>query len=237
MGARIVRSLISLDSEEKVIDFCIVHFVDEANFAIDSHNTFSVALSGGSTPKKFYEALTQSEEAKALDWSKICLFWSDERSCKPTEPDSNYGMAMQFFAKAPFNKAKVFRMEAERQDREEAASAYAALIQEHAADGRLDLCYLGLGEDGHTASLFPGTEALKVKDRLVVANYVPSLKTWRMTLTLSCINNSRNIVLIATGPKKQKILHEVLDSKNQTLYPAQLIQGKETPAFIVTDAY
>ncbi len=232
-----MRSLISLDSEEKVIDFCIVHFVDEANFAIDSHNIFTVALSGGSTPKKFYDALTQSEEAKGLDWSKICLFWSDERSCKPTDPDSNYGMAMKYFSKAPFNKAKVFRMEAERPDREAAAQEYANLIREHAADGRLDLCYLGLGEDGHTASLFSGTEALNVKDRLVVPNYVPSLKTWRMTMTFSCINNSRNIVLIATGPKKQQILHEILDSKEQTLYPAQAIQGKETPAFFVTDSY
>ncbi|MBS0635357.1 MAG: 6-phosphogluconolactonase [Verrucomicrobia bacterium] len=232
-----MRSLISLDSEEKVIDFCIVHFVDEANFAIDTHGNFTVALSGGSTPKKFYEALTQSEEAKALDWSKICLFWSDERACKPTDADSNYGMAMKYFSKAPFNKAKAFRMEAEREDRDEAAREYANLIQEHAAEGKLDLCYLGLGEDGHTASLFPGTEALKIKDRLVVANYVPSLKTWRMTMTFPCINSSRNIVLIATGAKKQKILHEVLESKDQTLYPAQAIQGKETPAFIVTDSF
>ncbi|MCE5293560.1 MAG: 6-phosphogluconolactonase, partial [Chlamydiales bacterium] len=111
------RSLIHLDSEEKVIDFCLIHFIDEANFAIDTHDTFSVALSGGSTPKKFYDALTQSEEAKALDWSKICLFWSDERSVPANHADSNYNMAMQFFSKPPFNTAKVFRMEADREDR------------------------------------------------------------------------------------------------------------------------
>lgn len=231
------RSLIALDSEEKVIDFCIMHFVDEATFAIDTQGTFSVALSGGSTPKKFYEALTQSDEAKALDWSKICLFWSDERSCAPTESDSNYKMAMQFFSKAPFLKAKVFRMEAERPDRDAAAADYANHILKECHNARFDIVYLGLGEDGHTASLFPGTKALKVLDKLVVANYVPSLDTWRMTLTIPCINSARNIVLIATGPKKTKILHEVLDSKDQTLYPAQAISGKEIPAFIVTDSY
>lgn len=231
------RSLINLDSEEKVIDFCLLHFVDEATFAIDSHDSFCVALSGGSTPKKFYDALTQSEDAKALDWSKIRLFWSDERSVPPTHADSNYHMAMEFFSKAPFNKAQVFRMQAERADHEAAAQEYAELILKHCAECRFDVVYLGLGEDGHTASLFPGTEALQIKNKLVVANYVPQLKTWRMTLTFHCINESRNIVLIATGPKKTKILHEVLDSKDQTLYPAQAISGKEIPAFIVTDAY
>jgi len=231
------RSLINLGSEEQVIDFCLVHFVDEANFAIDSHDNFTVALSGGSTPKKFYDALTQSDEAKALDWSKIALFWSDERSVAPTHADSNYHMAMQFFSKAPFNKAKVFRMEAERPDHDKAASDYSQKILENCHGGRFDLVYLGLGEDGHTASLFPETEALKVKDKLVVSNYVPTLKTWRMTLTFHCINNARNIVLIATGNKKTAILHEVLDSKDQKRYPAQAISGREVPAFFVTDAY
>jgi 6-phosphogluconolactonase len=231
------RTLIHLDSEEKVIDFCIIHFVDEANFAVDSHNSFSVALSGGSTPKKFYEALTQSEEAKALDWSKICLFWSDERSVAPEHADSNYGMAMKYFSKAPFNKAKVFRMEAERPDHEKAAEEYALLILQNCFQGRFDLVYLGIGEDGHTASLFPGTDALKVKDKLVVSNFVPTLKTWRMTLTFHCINAARNIVVLATGSKKTQILHEVLDSKEQTKYPIQAVSGQENPAFFVTDAY
>ena len=214
------RSLINLDSEEKVIDFCIVHFVDEANYAIDTHNSFSVALSGGSTPKKFYEALTQSDEAKALDWSKICLFFSDERAVAPTDKDSNHKMAMQYFSKAPFNKAQVFRMEAEREDREKAAEDYAYLIHQHTQDSRFDLVYLGIGEDGHTASLFPKTDALKVKDKLVVANFVPNLKTWRMTLTYPCINEARNIVVIATGAKKTAILHEILEGKDQSKYPA-----------------
>lgn len=231
------RSLIHLDSEDKVIDFCLVHFIDEANFAIDDHGNFTVALSGGSTPKKFYDALTHSEEAKGLDWSKICLFWSDERSCAPTDANSNYHMAMQFFSKAPFSKAKIFRMEAERPDREKAADEYSKLIKEHCKDGRLDLVYLGIGEDGHTASLFPGTDALQVKDKLVVANYVPSLKTWRMTFTFPCINNARNIIVLATGSKKTAILHEILDSKDQSKYPAQAVSGKEIPAFFVTDAY
>ncbi len=226
------RSLIALDSEDKVIDFCLIHFVDEANFAIDSHQNFTVALSGGSTPKKFYECLTESPEAKALDWSKICLFWSDERSCPPTDPNSNYHMAMQYFSKAPFSKAKVFRMQAERPDRDKAAQEYSDLIKEHCKDGRFDLVYLGIGEDGHTASLFPGTDALTVTNKLVVPNFVPSLNTWRMTLTFKCINDARSIIVLATGSKKTKILHEILDSKDQSLYPAQKVSG-----YFVTDSY
>lgn len=231
------RTLICLGSEEQVIGFCLVHFVDEANFAIDQHGNFAIALSGGSTPKKFYEALAQSEEAKELDWKKIGLFWSDERAVPPTNPESNYHMAMQYFGKPPFNQAKIFRMQAEREDREQAAAEYEAEIKQFCHEGRFDLVYLGIGEDGHVASLFPGTQALQVKDKLVVANYVPALKTWRMTLTFTCINQARNIVVIATGAKKTKILHDVLDSKDQTLYPAQAISGKEIPAFFVTDAY
>jgi 6-phosphogluconolactonase len=240
LGTRAIkpnRTLISLDSEEKVIDFCILHFIDEANFAIDTHGSFSVALSGGSTPKKFFDALTKSEEVKALDWSKFRLFWSDERAVAPTHADSNYNMAMQFFSKAPFNQAKIFRMEAEREDREQAARDYADKIREFCHDGKFDIVYLGLGEDGHTASLFPDTEALKIKDKLVAPNYVPKLSTWRMTLTFPCINAARNIILLATGSKKTAILHEVLDSKDQTLYPAQQISGSQIPAFFITDSY
>lgn len=231
------RSLINLESEEKVIDFCIVHFVDEAQYALDNHSSFSVALSGGSTPKKFYDALTQSPEAKALDWSKINLFWSDERAVPPTDPESNYGMAMKFFSKAPFNSAKVFRMQADRPDREKAAQDYAEEILRHCHAGRFDMVFLGIGEDGHTASLFPGTDALKITDKLVVMNFIPSLKAWRMTLTFHCINSARNIVVLATGPKKTAILHEILDSKEQSKFPAQQISGREIPAFFVTDAY
>lgn len=229
------RTHISLKNEEEVIYFCVIHFLDEAIIALDDRGRFSVALSGGSTPKKFYEALTKSPEVQALNWKNITLFWSDERAVAPENDDSNYKMAMQFFSKAPFCDATIVRMQAERPDREEAALDYENAIKEHCSEGRIDLVYLGIGEDGHTASLFPDTKALTVADKLVCPNFIPAVNTWRMTMTFEAINNARNIVVIATGKKKAKILHEILDGKNQNLYPAQRISGKETPAFFVSD--
>ena len=229
------RTYINLGKEEKVLDFCVVHFLDEAVMALNERGRFAVALSGGSTPKMFYEALTEEESASKLDWTKIGLFWSDERAVAPDHPDSNYAMAMHYFSKPPFNQAKVFRMQAEREDRDQAAIEYEEEIRHFCPDARLDLVYLGLGEDGHIASLFPETDALLVKDKLVVANFVPKLNSWRMTLTYEAINSARNIVVLVVGKKKAKILHEVIDGEDQTRYPAQKVSGQEIPAFFVSD--
>jgi 6-phosphogluconolactonase len=229
------QTYICLGSQQLVIDFCLTHFIDEAGKAIRERGRFAVALSGGSTPKKFYQALVQDSKSHLLDWSKIGLFWSDERAVAPDHPDSNYAMAMHFFSKPPFNQAKIFRMQAERPDRDAAAKEYEEAILNFCSDGRLDLVYLGLGEDGHIASLFPETKALQVEDKLVVANYVEKLNTWRMTMTYPAINGARNIVVLVVGENKAKILHEVLDSKTPALYPAQRIRGQEVPAFFVSD--
>lgn len=230
-----MRTYIRLGNEREVIEFCVVHFVDEAVAAIDERGRFAVALSGGSTPKKFYQALTEDEASQKLDWSKIALFWSDERAVAPDHADSNYAMAMHYFSKAPFNQAKVVRMQAEREDRDAAAQEYEEAIATYCPDGRFDIVYLGMGEDGHVASLFPETEALCEEKRHVVANFVPKLNSWRMTLTYPAINAARNIVVIVVGEKKAKILHEVLDGKNQSLYPAQKVSGLDTPAFFISD--
>lgn len=224
------RTLHVLATEQEAIAFCTSHFLQEAKKALQSRSTFAVALSGGSTPKKFFEALSRSTEP--LDWKKIILFWSDERAVAPDSPDSNFGSAMHYLNKAPFNEAKIFRMEAERPDRDAAAKEYEALIAAHCPEGRFDIVYLGIGEDGHTASLFPDTAALHVQDKLIVANYVEAKKSWRMTFTFPCINAARNIVVLALGASKAPILREIFTSNT---LPAALVGTKENPALFICD--
>src|SRR5262245_55008008 len=112
------QNLLVFENEKEAISFCTRQFVEKALEALKQRSSFSVALSGGSTPKKFFESLSQSKEALELPWEKVALFWSDERAVSPDHPDSNFGMAMQFLSKEPFNEAKAFRMEADRADKE-----------------------------------------------------------------------------------------------------------------------
>ncbi|MBS0654524.1 MAG: 6-phosphogluconolactonase [Verrucomicrobia bacterium] len=227
------RKLCLFETEQEAIAFCTSHFLQEAKKALLERGTFAVALSGGSTPKKFFQALSDAKET--LDWSNIVLFWSDERAVAPDHPDSNFGMAMHYLGKKPFNEAKMFRMEAERTDADAAAREYERLIHERCPEGRFDIVYLGVGEDGHTASLFPHTSALTVRDRKVVANYVEAKKSWRMTLTFPCINEARNIVVLALGPSKAPIIKEIFNPVGKELLPAALVGTQETPALFICD--
>src|SRR5205807_5236969 len=118
-----------------------------------------------STPKKLYERILQSELAFQVDWAHVNVFWSDERAVPPDSPESNYGMAMHYFCKEPLDTSKKFRMPADERDLNKAAASYEAQIKKYCVQGRFDLVLLGVGEDGHTASLFPNTEALKVEDK------------------------------------------------------------------------
>src|SRR6185369_8606463 len=184
---------------DATLHFCVEHFINTCRDAIQDHGQFFVALSGGSTPKAIYELLCQPPYSSEIEWSKIHLFWSDERSVPPTSPDSNYHMAMKAgFEKMLFVPEHIHRMVAET-DIEKHALQYEKKILKTLQGQSFDLIMLGMGEDGHTASLFPETEALKAKGRLVVANHVPQKETWRMTLTFDCINDAANTVFYVMG--------------------------------------
>lgn len=204
------------------------HFMQCCTKAMQEHGSFSVALSGGSTPKALYQLLTKPPYSNQIPWEKLWLFWSDERSVPPTHPDNNYHMAMEAGLKnMPI--AHIYRMHAETNIEQNAA-----LYEEAIKHKPFDLVMLGIGEDGHTASLFPDTEALRIKDRLVAANYIPDKKTWRMTLTYSGIHHSKNIVIYVLGESKKQIVHDVfLGPKNR--YPIQKIGTKEHPALWILD--
>lgn len=218
------RDIIILDSKEQAIDFSAKQFIEIARTSIKKHKFFSVALSGGSTPLEIYKKLTDPSYISEIDWSKVFLFWSDERSVPPNHSENNFHMAMEAgLAKLPVLPHHIFRMEAEG-DIEENAHKYEEEIIKIVPQNKFDLVMLGMGDDGHTASLFPHTRALHVKNKLVAANEVPQKKTWRMSLTFECINHAWNISEYVIGKNKAEMIAKVLKGPyNPDVLPAQKI--------------
>lgn len=191
----------------------IVHMADQS--AKDSA-MFSLFLSGGSTPKALYQLLASDEFRTQIDWRGVELYFGDER-CVPPESDlSNYRMAKETLVdKVPIPAGNVYRMKGEI-DPEQAAKEYGQMLQEKFFDEGPDLLLLGMGDDGHTASLFPGTTALSETRHRCVANhvphdYIPKGTNWRITLTYPFINKSREIAILVTGESKAKRVSEVLE--------------------------
>ncbi len=230
------RNLIFPGDYEETIVYCINHFIDLCKKNISEKNYFSVALSGGSTPKSIFQLLCSDQFKNEIEWDKILFFWSDERAVPPENSESNYKMAMDSGIKnMPIKQGNVFRMKAEH-DIEKSAKEYEELISKKLNSKPFDLVMLGVGDDGHTASLFPNTEALKEAEKLVVANYVPQKNTWRMTLTFKAINQSKNIVLYVLGDKKKNILKKALfPEPGSTSYPSQMIGSSQNKALWIID--
>ena len=226
------RDLFVGKDSQSTIAFATEHWTHTAQRAIQQRGRFAIALSGGHTPEAIYAALIKST---AIDWNKIWLFWSDERSVPLDHPDSNYHMAMRYFAQVPIPLDQIFPMHAEKTLKQNAKN-YEELIRRHLDSHLFDLVMLGLGEDGHTASLFPNTAALSEETALVAANHVPSQNTWRMTLTFPCINQSTHIACYALGSKKAQILSQVLQAAIQSPFPASRIGTPQHRALWILDA-
>lgn len=225
------RDYIICGNTQKTIEFAVQHWIHSAERAIQQRGRFAVALSGGSTPKAIYEALSQKNQ---FDGSKIWLFWSDERAVAPDHLDSNYRMAMQCFSKLSIPASQIFRMEAEH-NIEKGALDYEEKIKHVLGKDLFDLVMLGVGEDGHTASLFPNTKGLDIKNRLVIANYISEKKCWRMTLTFSCINQSFHSAIYAIGPSKKVIVPKVLNAAIDSEFPASRIGTSEHKTIWILD--
>lgn len=229
------RKLVLPGDQDVTLAFAADLWIQIANESIQEHGFFAVALSGGATPKKIYQKLCTLEEQ--VDWSKVYLFWSDERSIPPTHPDSNYRMAMEEggFSKLPIPITQIFRMVAE-EDIESNAKAYEDIILDKLGSHPFDLVMLGMGDDGHTASLFPHTEALTTKGRLVVPNFIAQKNSWRMTFTYECINRSLHICVYVMGESKADILEKVLlGPQKPDTYPTQLLGTETNPSLWIVD--
>lgn len=179
--------------------------------SIGEHGRFTIALAGGSTPKPLYQLLATPPFAEAIDWKLWHIFWGDERCVPPEHSDSNYRMATEaLLSHVPIPTSQIHRIHGE-DDPEEAATSYQQTLRDTFAPSKpqLDLVLLGMGDDGHTASLFPGTEALGEQERLVVANWVPHLDAHRITATFPLINTARNVVILATDAGKSDAIKRV----------------------------
>jgi 6-phosphogluconolactonase len=199
------------------------HFVERCRSAVEKTDGFAVALSGGSTPRLLYELLADPHEPyrDRIAWKKGFFFFTDERHVPPDHPDSNYRMAYEaLFSRVP--KTQIIRMSGEK-PAEEAAEEYEDILWDVFPEGPdFDLVLLGLGEDGHTASLFPGSSALEETERLVVAPWVEKLNAYRITLTLPVLNAGHSVVFLVTGASKAEILREVISkNENTNQSPAQ----------------
>jgi 6-phosphogluconolactonase len=193
-------------------------FVRRAAEAVAARGRFSVALSGGSTPQRLYQLLAEPGLRAQVDWNRVDLFWGDERCVPPTSNDSNYHTAQEaMLSRLPIPPARVHRIEAERSDRETAARDYQAVlarafgVDANGAPPVFDLILLGMGPDGHTASLFPDTTALDETTRWVVVNHVPKFAADRITLTFPVLNAAREVLFLVAGADKAEPLVEVLE--------------------------
>jgi 6-phosphogluconolactonase len=202
-------------------------FVKQSRYAVRVQNRFSVALAGGHTPEHTYQALSQPPFRDQVPWAKVHVFWGDERCVPLDDPRSNAHMAHQALLNhvpIPPNQIHPIRCV---QNPRQAAKEYESLLRDFFAGGspRFDLVLLGLGENGHTASIFPNTPAVDEKERWVLAVFVSEQSMWRVTMTPPLINQAAMVAFLVAGTIKARVLRRVLDGpfKPRDL-PAQLIQ-------------
>lgn len=231
------RKLIIPGNQEETIFFAVTQFIEIAKKAIHEREKFTVALSGGQTPHAIFKELSKPIYFNALDWSKVMCFWSDERSSPPDNLENNYFSAMRAGLNAlPLLPENIFRMHAEENIKKNALH-YENLIKEKVPGCQFDLVMLGMGEDGHTASLFPRTDALHVKNRLIVENFITQKNTWRMTFTYECIHLARNICIYVMGENKTKTIAEVfLGPYDPDHFPIQAVGTSTHPAMWILDS-
>jgi 6-phosphogluconolactonase len=205
------------------------YIVRLANQAIVTHGRFTIALSGGNTPKVAYGLLATEPYRSQIDWNAVEIFWSDERCVPPDDPESNYHMAREvLLSKVPIPADHVHRMPADQPDREAASEEYTQEMRRvFGTDGipSFDLIQLGMGPEGHTASLFPHQPSLHVTDRLVMPVSVPKPPPDRLTLTPPILNAAKNVLFLVTGADKAQAVHAVIEGPyNPDEYPAQIVR-------------
>lgn len=205
-------------------------FVDQAARSIADRDRFLVALNGGSTPARLLQLLAM-QFRKKVDWSRVEVFWGDERCVSPEDAESSYGQAWNLLlSHIPMPSLNIHRIKGELGP-VEAAKDYALILKKFASPPlewpRFDLVYLGMGEDGHTASLFPGSPVKVVEPTLPVTAHYQDRPANRVTLTPPVFNSARLVAFMTAGEKKADTLAEVVSTYNPERYPAQRIQPEE----------
>lgn len=226
------------ESSAELMEAAAQEVLKAALEAVSGHGRFTWALSGGSTPRGLYRLLASDPFRDRMPWEASHFFWGDERHVPPDHPESNYRMAREaMLDAAPVPADNIHRIHAEEPDAERAAAEYEEELCSffHLASGhwpRFDLILLGLGKDGHTASLFPGSAAVHERERLVIAVIAPGVeaqKTFRITLTPPVLNHAERAVFLVSGADKAEALHAVVTEgdgpREPERYPAQVVEG------------
>ncbi len=225
------RAILGFEDAEAVAQYAAHEFVRRARSEIEARGVFKVALAGGSTPRRTYELLAQPGLARGVDWGATHIFFGDERAVPPGHRDSNFNTArLALLSHVPVPDSQVHRMKGETADLKLAARDYEDAIASvfavptGSALPRFDLVLLGMGKDGHTASLFPYTKALTEAHSWVVDNDVPAQKAHRLTLTAPVINAARCVVFLVAGDDKKEPLRSVLEgARDESQFPSQMI--------------
>ncbi len=218
-------------NSEELSQAAAAEFIQRANAAIQERGVFTIALSGGSTPKNLYALLATESWRGQVPWSKVHFFWGDERHVPPDHPDSNYRMTQERLLKlVSVPPENVHRIQTENPDASIAAEEYEQVLRQFfKLSGEqlpcFDLVLLGMGPDGHTASLFPGTEVIHDQTHLVAAPWVAKFNSYRVTLTPPVLNNAACVIFFVTGLEKAETLRTVLKGDYQPdRFPCEIIR-------------
>lgn len=241
MPVPIVVTYRVLGSADELARTMAEHILEAAQPAAVARGVARIAISGGNTPKRTFELLASEKEFSGFPWIDTDLFWVDERCVPPDDADSNFRMTREaLLDRVPLPADRVFRIEGELEP-ELAAARYESAIRgrfrlEGAELPAFDLIALGMGPDGHTASLFPHTGALHELGRIAVANHVPQKEAWRVTLTAPVINQGRKVVFLIGGADKAHVLSEVLSAKyDPETWPSQLVRPRSGELLLLLD--
>jgi 6-phosphogluconolactonase len=218
--------------------------VEHLNDSLRIRDVYAIALSGGSTPRRLYALLANDAVFRdQIPWERVHFFWGDERHVSPDHPDSNYRMAdAALLSKAPIPSTNIHRIRAEDSDAGKAAADYEQEIRrffkiDDRQMPRFDCMLMGMGSDGHTASLFPETAALEETRHLVVANWVEKLQSYRITMTVPVFNNAERIIFLVSGQEKANTLKSVLARRRESgPYPVQRIRPEHGQLIWLIDA-
>ncbi|HWC17522.1 MAG TPA: 6-phosphogluconolactonase [Terriglobales bacterium] len=232
-----------VDDLQAVAQAAADEFISRASRAVRDHGRFTVALSGGSTPRALHAVLVERtlKDPNLVDWSKVEVFFGDERHVPPDHPDSNFRMANEtLLTRVPIREANIHRMGCENPDATQVAVEYdqelvAAFHLRGEQIPRFDLILLGMGPDGHTASLFPGSAAVHEVKKRVVANWVQKLSAWRITFTRPVINEAASVLLMISGHDKAAALTEVMGNGSPETYPVKYVKPKHGDLIWIID--
>lgn len=228
--------ILSIPTPAKWAETAAELIIKQANAAVEARGSWSLVLSGGSTPRPVYQAIAVRKEQ--INWDHTYIFWGDERCVPPDDPNSNYRMAKETFLEdVQIPQQNIFRILGEIPP-ETAAQDYQGTIDAHfyKTEKRFDTLLLGLGDDGHTASLFPDMDTLAEENFWVAANRNPHNQTERVSLTFPAINSSRSIIFLVTGENKANIVADVIQNPTAPPdYPAKRVTGLDTPPIWILD--